>query len=203
MEESPSPQRSGFTDVISAKNALAFKSWVFCPGMLFGSDHKWWGGRGVRGTAHEGLDLLLYKNDQGEVLRLDENTRIPAIYDGTVVRVIDDYLGRSIFIDHGMHGEKRLITAFGHTKPLEHIRAGGKVKASEIAATIAGVRGPKPKTAPHLHITAALVPADFNYESLKWETIGSSGMIKLIDPLEIIGGGSDRIEGDAPECNDL
>jgi len=189
-----SPLKSSrFTAAIVRENSLDkrdFKEWVFCPGMLFGSGQKWWGDKGNRGRAHEGLDLLLYRNNDGEVLSLDEKTAVPAIYDGTVVRVIDDFLGRSIFMKHHAHGNSRFITAFGHTKPLAGIEAGSRVKEGDIIATIAGTSDPKINIAPHLHISAGWISAEIDYETLDWETIGSSKMIRLIDPLKIIGGGS-------------
>jgi len=205
LVQKPPLKRSQFTDFIVSENTLdrcGFTKWVFCPGMLFGSGQKWWGDRGKRNSGHEGLDLLFYMNNDGQVLRLDEKTKIPAIYDGTVVRVIDDFLGRSIFIDHGLQGNSGLITALGHTRPLKGIEAGSKVKEGDIIAIIAEISDPKIKIAPHLHITAGWTSGDLPYETLDWETIGTSEMISLIDPLDIIGGGS-PLEGSLPFCRDL
>lgn len=206
MVKRPPLKKSQFTGILVQKNALdrsGFKEWTFCPGMLFNAEHKWWGDRGKRSSAHEGLDLFLYKNNAGEVLRLDERTEVPAIYDGTVVRVIDDFLGRSIFMEHYSHGNSRIITAFGHTRPLKGIEAGSIVKEGDIIATIADISDPKIKIAPHLHITAGWTSRDLSYETLGWETIGASAMIKLVDPLDIIGSSSQLLESCSPACQDL
>ena len=180
-----------------------FKEWIFCPGMLFNAERKWWGDRGERSSDHEGLDLFLYRNNAGQILRLDEKTEIPAIYDGTVVRVINDFLGRSIFMEHGLQGNSRLITAFGHTAPLKGIEAGSRVKEGDIIATIAKIIDPKAKIAPHLHITAGWISGDLEYETLDWETISNSEKIRLIDPVDIIGNGSLPLEESSLVCNDL
>ena len=75
MELSPPLKRSQFKDIIVSENRLdkkGFKEWIFCPGMLFRSGQKWWGDREKRGSDHEGLDLSIYRNDEGDILRLDE-----------------------------------------------------------------------------------------------------------------------------------
>lgn len=54
----------------------------------------------------------------------DEGTKVSAIHDGTVGKVINDLLGRSIFMEHS----NGFITAFGHTRPLAGIKAGSKVR---------------------------------------------------------------------------
>jgi murein DD-endopeptidase MepM/ murein hydrolase activator NlpD len=171
--------------------------------MLFGTELKWWGDRGKRNSRHEGLDLLLYRNNDGQVLRLDDKTMVPAIYDGTVVSVIDDFLGRSIFMEHHSHGNRTFFTAFGHTRPLKGIKAGSKVKEGDIIATIAEISDPKIKITSHLHITAGWASGDLQCEMLNWETIVSSKVIKMVDPLDIIGGGSSLLESSFPVCINL
>ncbi len=198
MELSPPLKRSQFTNLI-AKDLSGFKEWIFCPGMLFRSDQKWWGDRGKRGSTHEGLDLFLYRNNKGESLRLDENTKVPAIYDGTVIRVIDDFLGRSIFMEHG----GGFFTALGHTRPLEGIEVGTEIKEGDIIATIAKINDPGLKIAPHLHITAGWISEDLDYEKLDWDTTGNSNMIILVDPLDTIDIDSGTLEDYPTECIDL
>ncbi len=166
--------------------------------MLFDSKQKWWGKKGKRERQHEGLDLLLYRIDKGETVHLDETTAIPSIYDGTVIRVIDDFLGKSIFMEH----DNGFITAFGHTKPLADIKAGTKIKEGDIIATIAENNNPKIKIAPHLHITAGHINRDLHHESLNWESINNSEIITLLDPLDIIGNSSE-LENNSNICNDL
>ena len=92
-----------FTEFLIQKNALdqgGFKEWVFCPGMLFNSTDKWWGDQGKRDKPHEGLDLCLYKDREDKILRLGEKAKVPVIYDGIVVGIVDDFLGKSVIIEH-------------------------------------------------------------------------------------------------------
>jgi murein DD-endopeptidase MepM/ murein hydrolase activator NlpD len=167
--------------------------------MLFGSGQKWWGDRGKRSSYHEGLDLFLYGSNSGQILRIDEKTEIPAIYGGTVVRVLDDFLGKSLFIEHG----NGLITAFGHTRPLKGIKIGSRVKEGDLIATIAETSDPKTNILPHLHITAGWISGDLEHETLDWEIISNSEMIRLVDPLDIIGSASTPLESGSDICLDL
>lgn len=59
----------------------------------------WWGDCGERDNPHEGLDLCLYRNMEDDILRLDEKTNIPAMSDGVVVKIINDFLGRSVILE--------------------------------------------------------------------------------------------------------
>lgn len=61
-----------------------FESWVFCPGMLFGSPDKWWGDLGRRDFPHEGIDFCLYADRSRQIQRLGEQTRIPVMHTGVV-----------------------------------------------------------------------------------------------------------------------
>jgi hypothetical protein len=54
-----------------------FDRWAFHPGMLFGAREKWWGDWGRCPRPHEGIDLVLYTNEPGHLLELDESARIP------------------------------------------------------------------------------------------------------------------------------
>jgi murein DD-endopeptidase MepM/ murein hydrolase activator NlpD len=199
-------KRSRFTDLIVQYNALdetGFDEWVFCPGMLFNAGHKWWGDRATREKSHEGLDLLLYRNNKGEFLHLGERAKVPSLYDGTVVRVIDDFLGKSIFMEHSMQENRKLITAFGHIRPVNGIETGKEVKEGDIIANITDVCDNEIKIAPHLHMNEGWISGNIEYESLEWSAIGTSDMITLVDPLEIIGGDSDQLKDSSPACKDL
>ncbi len=94
-----------FTKTLIQKNRLdkrGFSDWVFLPGMLFKSPDKWWGDRGKREKPHEGLDLCLFRDNQDKIVRLDGKIMIPAIYDSIVVRIIKDFIGKSIFLENSI-----------------------------------------------------------------------------------------------------
>ncbi|MBW1780941.1 MAG: hypothetical protein JRL30_09405, partial [Deltaproteobacteria bacterium] len=99
----PSLKKTRFTEILIRENGLnepGFKEWIFHPGMLFHATGKWWGDKALRHRPHEGLDLLLYRDQQDKIVSLDKKTRIPVMFDGVVVSIIHDFLGRSVIVEH-------------------------------------------------------------------------------------------------------
>jgi len=184
-------RKSHFTGSLIRNNiadAQDFREWIFCPGMLFNAIDKWWGDRGTRSRPHEGLDLCLYRNQQGRVLRLAKGTLVPAMYDGVVVKIIDDFLGRSVIIDHSFPDARAFCSIYGHTRPVRGLKAGSRVREGDIIAAIADAGRPKTGLLPHLHITIGLISDNVSYDRMDWETIGRPDMLTLLDPLVVIGG---------------
>jgi murein DD-endopeptidase MepM/ murein hydrolase activator NlpD len=187
----PSLRNTRFTEFLIRKNALdpgGFKGWVFCPGMLFNSTDKWWGDRGKRDKPHEGLDLCLYKDREGTILRLGETAKVPVIYDGMVVGIVDDFLGKSVIIEHlfsGCHNNK-LCTIYGHTIPEDNLCVGKVVKEGEVIATLADSITSKTNIFPHLHLSLGWTSKKISYDTLNWENIGAPNTVTLLDPLQVI-----------------
>ena len=180
-----------FTEFLIRKNALdqgGFNGWVFCPGMLFNSTDKWWGDQGKRDKPHEGLDLCLYKDHKDTILRLDEKAKIPVIYDGTVVGIVDDFLGKSVIIEHlfSDYDNNRLCTIYGHTIPENTVYVGKIVKQGDVIATLAGSSTSQTGMFPHLHISVGWTCKEISYDSLDWENIGDPNTVTLLDPLRVI-----------------
>ena len=183
--------KTGFTDMLMAANdldPLDFQSWAVCPGMLFQSPRKWWGDRGRRDFPHEGIDLCLYANRSGRILRLDHTTRIPAMHAGVVRAIFTDYLGKAVIIEHesAVNGSGKLVSAYAHTIPREGLRPGAVVAAGDVIATIADTSGSKAKIAPHLHYTIGTPSPDLAYENFVWNHMRNPDMIALLDPLKFI-----------------
>ena len=85
--------KARFTEYFKRANGLAdngFSEWVFLPGMLFRAPHKWWGKGGKRDNLHEGLDLCIYRDRRNRICHFKETTRIPAMYDGVVLKIINE-----------------------------------------------------------------------------------------------------------------
>jgi murein DD-endopeptidase MepM/ murein hydrolase activator NlpD len=164
-----------------------FDKWMISPGMLFTAKNSWWGGQGKRTGNHEGLDLVFYKNQKNEIAGFDEYTKIPILYDGVIVGIFNDFLGKSIFIEQGIadHDRGRLCAIFGHVKPMKNVYVGKKCKQGEPIAAVAGMG--KSGVRPHLHITIAWVKREITAEVFDWNVIGRSEEITLIDPIEVIG----------------
>jgi hypothetical protein len=182
--------KSGFTEHFIRANGLDendFEEWLLCSEMLFNASDKWWGIQGKRKKLHEGLDLGFYRNQKKEIIGFDDSTRIPTIYSGVIVGIFNDFLGKSIFIKHEISSADKgtLCTIFGHLNPKSKICPGMRIEAGEIIASAASSE--TSSVSSHLHISMGWAKKEITTEFLDWKVIGSSEMLKLIDPLEIIG----------------
>ena len=164
------------------------QSWVFCPGMRFQSPRKWWGDHGRRDFPHEGIDLCLYADRTGQVIRLDRQTRIPAVRDGLVRAVFADYLGRAVVIEHEntQADSGRFLSVYAHTAPETGIQPGVAVKQGQIIATIAGTGHSKADILPHLHLTLGRASPQMVYEPFVWNVMRDPRRITLQDPLAVV-----------------
>jgi hypothetical protein len=165
-----------------------FMNWVFQPGMRFQASEKWWGDRGRRPAPHEGLDLYSFADEAGRVKTVDPQTQIPAAFGGHIAKIHPDFLGKSIFMSHEIfaQGDRRLLSAFGHTVPRDTLKVGQYVAAGESIGTIAGIFGKSTDLPAHLHLTFAWVPADVTPDRLTWKNLVDDPGITLIDPLTVI-----------------
>lgn len=164
-----------------------FREWVFCSGMLFNSEHKWWGNRGKRNKPHEGLDLCLCRDSQDRIFCLDENTMLPAMYDGMVVGIVNDFLGKSILIEHSHSDRGTICIIYSHISPVQNFHVGSRVQEGDIIATLSDVPESKSGISPHLHISTGIIAENVSYEQLDWGTINNPNMFTLMDPLKLIG----------------
>lgn len=165
-----------------------FEEWIFYSAMLFGSSSKWWGDLGKRGRPHEGLDLCLYRTSEGEIHYLDEKTEVPVIFNGQVVKVDDDFLGKSVFVSHGAYDSNgsQLHTIYGHLKPHDHICPGERLNEGDIIGSISD-GGKSNGVAPcHLHVSVAWIPNTLCSQELGWHMMGDPDRIVLLDPLSVI-----------------
>ena len=184
--------KTRFTEHLIHENALdehGFKEWIFYPGMLFNAVEKWWGNHGKRDKPHEGLDLCLYRDRWGNKRQLDEKTKVPAIYGGIVVGIINDFLGKSVIIEHGFtdSGDNRFCTIYGHIYPYKGLHVGRIVKEGDSIATLADLRNSKFTILSHLHISLGWASKLTSYDKLDWETIGDPKTFTMIDPLYVLG----------------
>ena len=201
-------KKTHFTEMLIEENGLdqnGFESWLFCPGMLFNSPQKWWGDRGRRDYPHEGIDLCLYRDRSRRLLRLDEKSRIPAIHDGVVRAIFTDYLGKAVIIEHIIpeSGKARFLSVYAHTKPLAGVHVGVKVKKGDIIANIAETSRSKANIIPHLHFSLGRASPSLSYESFVWNKMRDPAMIRLLDPLEVIGRPYERLDPENRYCLEL
>jgi len=182
-----------FTDNLVRSNNLSregFRGWVFDPAMLFQGVDKWWGDYGRRENPHEGLDICLFRGRGNSVLALNEETVVPATHDGKVVKMLDDFLGRSIVLLHEIEGpdDSRLCTFYGHTVPIPQLSVGTPVRRGDLIASIAGVDRSPPRPMAHLHLSFAWVSRSAEWDGIDWVTIGSTETVTLLDPSGFIDG---------------
>jgi len=181
--------KSRFTEYLVRENGLAehgLEHWVLRPGMLFGAPDKWWGDHGKRSVPHEGLDLWLYRDQHLLIHRLHVGTAIPAMYDGAVVRMLGDFLGTSVVVEHRLpQGDAVFYTIYGHTIPRDGLDINQSVHEGEIIARLADATRSKDDALPHLHVSLGWTRSVIAYHSLDWGTIPQT--LTLLDPLPVVG----------------
>jgi murein DD-endopeptidase MepM/ murein hydrolase activator NlpD len=192
MADNRRQSTSRFTEFLVSENGLhvkGFDAWAFMPGMLFSASAKWWGDRGARTLPHEGVDFRLYTDRRGRVLHLDEGTKIPVMYDGIVVRIIEDFLGESVVVAHGSSASDAtsFLTIYGHTAPLANLAVGAAVEAGEIIAMIAPAGASEGTVPPHLHISVGTLSGLVSCDSLEWKNMKEA--LTAWDPLDLITNG--------------
>lgn len=200
--------KANFTEMLIAANRIAredFHSWVFCENMTFNATGKWWGDYGSRDFPHEGIDLCLYIDGTGRLCRLDEQTRIPAMHDGVVKALFDDYLGQAVIIEHdgGEAESGTYLSAYAHTVPQAEIKPGVAVKRGSIIATIADTRKSKGKILPHLHYSLARPSPNLVYDRFVWNIMRDPDLVTLLDPLEMIDGPLQVLASQDHRCRKL
>jgi len=179
---------SSFTDHFLRINNLQedFQSWHFQPGMAFGSPDLWWGQRKPRPCKHEGLDLAFYLDQHGQSRSLPASANFGPLIDGIVIKIFDDFLGKSILIHHPNYDQGQIYSIFGHTNPLPHLQAGCKVSMDKSIGSIANftpkIHGPLP----HLHLSFFKLSTDLSPLSLNWSMLSNSGKVLLVDPLKML-----------------
>lgn len=180
-----------FTEFFIRANDLGktgFDEWVFSPGMMFQASEKWWGDRGRRDAPHEGLDVCLYRDRQSKIHYLDQTTQIPAMYAGVVAKIFDDFLGKSVIMEHLGSNEDRIIfySIYGHTIPVAGLKTGTSFNQGDIIACLANPAKSETNIAPHLHISTGWNHRPISSDHLNWNTIGTSDTLALFDPLDIM-----------------
>ncbi len=190
---------SRFSDFMLRENGLdrhGFQEWVFLAAMLFKAEGKWWGDRGRRTAPHEGLDFCLFKDRRGRLSRLEKGTRIPAMYGGTVVAIIDDFVETSIVLEHRFpESGSPFLTIYGHTAVGEAVRLQRAVKEGEIIGIVADSHKSKVSIHPHLHVSLARPSKDATYDSLSWRDLNNSRLFTMINPLDVIVGPFSVLDG--------
>jgi hypothetical protein len=184
---------SRFCELVVNHNNLSeqgFVQWAFYPGMLFQSMERWWDNGGNRDKPHEGIDLCLYNDQSGSTRVLDKAARIPGMHRGCVKNIIDDYIGKTIFMAHDIYNgtEKQLYSIYGHAELLGKTERGVILEEGEIVGSISGTEDKRLTILPHVHISVAWIPESFSAEHFDWKIMNESPDITLLNPLDIFNG---------------
>lgn len=162
---------------------------------MFGSERKWWGTKGMRGSMHEGLDLCFFENSRHEYFRLDETVKVPMLYDGRVEHITDDFLGKTVIASHCFDDpdQPSLLSLYGHLNPDKNLKIGDRIKEGQGFARIAGfkkriagLKNRKKILLPHLHISLAKPDLLPPVTHLEWELLNTVDGSVFIDPLNAI-----------------
>ena len=169
-------------------NESGFNKWVFEPPMLYRSTDMWWGLRGKRYRPHEGLDFCMFEDGGGRVIRLDGKTMVPAMYDGVVIGIVRDFIGRSIILEHRFEKpcHARFCSVYAHIRPHPHVTVGRKIKEGGVIAAVEESFKSKTDIYPHLHISLGWISSSIPNERLVWPELGSPGVMALLNPLDFI-----------------
>ncbi|MGV1098845.1 hypothetical protein ACUUL3_05480 [Thiovibrio sp. JS02] len=177
---------SSFFPSLEIANALAkeeFSRWIFLPGMLFLSPEKWWR-PGRRAVPHEGLDIAGFETRDGQRRPLSPGCLIPAVYAGTVVTIIPDFLANTVVVGHEATNREgwRLHSLYSHVSPL--VQTGAILQMGDVLARIAALGTPSPAgPPPHLHLSLAWLAPDFPLPKLDWAVLASGRGVDFLDPL--------------------
>jgi hypothetical protein len=177
--------KSNFTTNLLALNQLnncGFKTWLLKPGMGFDEPDKWWGDRGARPTRHEGLDLTGFLDNANGEHQLTEGTIVPPLCRGRLVNIIDDFLGRTFIIDHGITNRQgqSLHGFYAHLIPTDKLKTGAILNEDEGLGSIAAGNHICP---PHLHISTVWISRNFPVDQLSWADFTEQEGFQPCNPL--------------------
>jgi len=152
--------------------------------MEHGARNTWWGEKRTRTRPHEGIDLRFYHGVDGKIFSIDDKTKIPAMYDGIIAKIMADFLGKTIIMEHSFPdvGQGIFLTLCGHTTPAINFEIGQSVKEGDTLATLSLSKRLKAPP-PHLHLTLAWSPTPVRYDILDWTNIGNPDIVRLVDPM--------------------
>nr|NJM04837.1 M23 family metallopeptidase [Desulfobacula sp.] len=158
--------------------------WLFHPGMLFSSRDKWWGDFGTRASAHEGIDITYYRTLSGEIRCFDDTLLVPAMADGRIINICNDFLGRTLVVDPEKEGSEgtRVIYTYAHVLPQTRLGRGHGISRDEVVARVCDTRK-NPQLPPHLHFSCFEVRREVRPEDLNWSLFSRDPAVRGINPV--------------------
>jgi hypothetical protein len=158
--------------------------WLFHCGMLFSTRDKWWGNFKFRHTAHEGIDITYFRTARDRLNCFDDTVKIPAMDDGQVLNICDDFLGKSLVVEQQAPGarEERIVFVYAHIIPAQEIKTGNIIQKNTFIATVCHTRK-NPQLPPHLHFSCFEVGHRIKEKNLNWTLFSDPFKAKPFHPI--------------------
>ncbi len=182
---------SDYLMAISQVNSLADNvangpkiQWMFHCGMLLSSMDKWWGDFGLRHSAHEGIDITYFKNCKNKTQNFNSLIKIPAMDDGIVLNICDDFLGKTLVVDHKTSSlfHRRILFVYSHITPESSMEQGHTIKRNEVIAKVCPT-DKNPLLPPHLHFSCFEVSKRIPKIDLNWTLFPKKSKVNMINPV--------------------
>lgn len=178
---------SDYLKVISQTNSLGNGlevHWLFHCGMLFSSADKWWGDFRFRHAFHEGIDITYYRTGQGKMHCFDDSVKVPAMDDGILLNICDDFLGQTLVVEHkdSVPGICRILFVYSHIIPEKRLKKGTAIRKETVIARVCDTLK-NPQLPPHLHFSCFEVSSRLSPEHLDWKLFSKNSEINLIHPV--------------------
>jgi len=165
----------------------ACAAWIIRPGMEFGANAAWWGGRKPRKNPHEGIDLCLFRNSAGAIRSIGYRHLIPSVCDGVVAALVADFMGTSVFVKSGRRRAdgKTLYLLYGHLRPSSGIAPGCAITGGEPVGSVSDAALKADGPTPHLHVSTAFLHDGFPPDMLNWRELAEGGA-EFVDPIDFL-----------------
>ena len=195
-----------YLDQIARVNGLALENtgteassdeakitWLFYPGMLQDSRDKWWADFGLRHAMHEGIDICFYASNS-RISALPPGTRVPAMFDGTLINVADDLLGQSMVVSYSSGfkppgfqpsgaKEKNLVLVYSHLEVDKGLTPGTRIYRDQVIARTFDTRIKNSKLLSHIHLSCMIVPKGVPPLDMNWSLFPDRKQVEYINPV--------------------
>jgi len=106
--------------------------------------------------------------------------------DGQIFAMCKDYLGYTLFLDHGYEQPRRFLSIYAHMTPYAHLETGDLLSAGQVIGGIADTTGRKNRMPAHLHLSFMDADRDIPPEKFDWDLICYGENADLINPMDRI-----------------
>eukprot|EP00439_Symbiodinium_sp_Y106_P069419 s806_g11.t3 len=173
-----SPLAASCAAWLRALEARAGGRFILEAGAEFGSLNCWWGKRRPRPAPHEGVDFCDFQDFSGTKRQIKPGCPVPAVAEGQVVAVFEDFMAQTIIMTHQEHLDGRqLATLLAHVLPAPGLAPGHLCSPDMEVAAVAASRTTAP---PHVHLSVLAAPPGFPWASLHgWPAASAERLMNI------------------------